>query len=419
MIRKRQSSERICTSDKIFGTPVIATNWSSNTEFMNPDIACMVGYRFAEIEETAGAYQRRKAEQMKITALIMAGGRGERFWPRSRKNFPKQFLSLTNDGRSMLQLTVDRILPLTAIEDVFIVTNRDYKSLVKEQLPGIPDENILCEPAGRNTAPCIGLGAVHIERRYGDALMMVLPSDHLIKYNSMFLTVLSEACRLAEENTNLITIGITPSYPETGYGYIKFNPEERRGQAFSVERFVEKPDLAVAKEYLETEEYLWNSGMFVWKVSSILKDMELFMKDTWQGLLRIRDAIGTEAQELVLEREFQAFSSVSIDYGVMEKAENIYTVPGTFGWDDVGSWLAIERIRRTNEAGNVVNGNVITINSRNCIIEGTRKLIAAVGLEDLIVVDSDDAMLICEKSSSGDIKKVLENLKICNREEYI
>lgn len=398
---------------------MIATNWSSNTEFMNPDIACMVGYRFAEIEETAGAYQRRKAEQMKITALIMAGGRGERFWPRSRKNFPKQFLSLTNDGRSMLQLTVDRILPLTAIEDVFIVTNRDYKSLVKEQLPGIPDENILCEPAGRNTAPCIGLGAVHIERRYGDALMMVLPSDHLIKYNSMFLTVLSEACRLAEENTNLITIGITPSYPETGYGYIKFNPEERRGQAFSVERFVEKPDLAVAKEYLETEEYLWNSGMFVWKVSSILKDMELFMKDTWQGLLRIRDAIGTEAQELVLEREFQAFSSVSIDYGVMEKAENIYTVPGTFGWDDVGSWLAIERIRRTNEAGNVVNGNVITINSRNCIIEGTRKLIAAVGLEDLIVVDSDDAMLICEKSSSGDIKKVLENLKICNREEYI
>lgn len=379
----------------------------------------MVGYRFAEIEETAGAYQRRKAEQMKITALIMAGGRGERFWPRSRKNFPKQFLSLTNDGRTMLQLTVDRILPLTAIEDIFIVTNRDYKSLVKEQLPGIPDENILCEPAGRNTAPCIGLGAVHIERRYGDALMMVLPSDHLIKYNSMFLTVLSEACRLAEENTNLITIGITPSYPETGYGYIKFNPEERRGQAFSVERFVEKPDLAVAKEYLETEEYLWNSGMFVWKVSSILKDMELFMKDTWQGLLRIRDAIGTEAQEVVLEREFQAFSSVSIDYGVMEKAENIYTVPGTFGWDDVGSWLAIERIQRTNEAGNVVNGNVITINSRNCIIEGTRKLIAAVGLEDLIVVDSDDAMLICEKSSSGDIKKVLENLKICNREEYI
>lgn len=356
---------------------------------------------------------------MKITALIMAGGRGERFWPRSRKNFPKQFLSLTNDGRTMLQLTVDRILPLTAIEDIFIVTNRDYKSLVKEQLPGIPDENILCEPAGRNTAPCIGLGAVHIERRYGDALMMVLPSDHLIKYNSMFLTVLSEACRLAEENTNLITIGITPSYPETGYGYIKFKPEERKGQAFSVERFVEKPDLAVAKEYLETEEYLWNSGMFVWKVSSILKDMELFMKDTWQGLLRIRDAIGTEAQELVLEREFQAFSSVSIDYGVMEKAENIYTVPGTFGWDDVGSWLAIERIQRTNEAGNVVNGNVITINSRNCIIEGTRKLIAAVGLEDLIVVDSDDAMLICEKSSSGDIKKVLENLKICNREEYI
>lgn len=356
---------------------------------------------------------------MKKTALIMAGGRGERFWPRSRRNMPKQFLSLTGDGRTMIQQTVERILPLVEMEDIFIATNKDYKTLVMQQLPKLPEENILCEPVGRNTAPCIGLGAVKIARKYEDALMMVLPSDHLIKYNSMFVNVLKEACQIAEEGKNLVTIGITPDYPETGYGYIKFNPAVFKDSAFAVDRFVEKPSLEVAKEYLATEEYLWNSGMFVWKTSSILKNMELFMRDTWLGLNRIQRAMGTEEEDSVLEKEFTAFASESVDYGIMEKAEDIYTIPGTFGWDDVGSWLAVERIRKTNEFGNVVNGNVITINSKNCIIEGSKKLIAAVGLDDLIVVDSDDATLICEKSASGDIKKVLENLKICNREEYI
>lgn len=356
---------------------------------------------------------------MKATALIMAGGRGERFWPRSRRSLPKQFLSLTGDGRTMIQLTVERILALVSIEDIFIVTNRDYKALVREQLPEIPEENILCEPVGRNTAPCIGLGAVHIAKKYGDAMMMVLPSDHLIKYNSMFVNTLKEASRIAEENTNLMTIGITPDYPETGYGYIKFNPEISKGQAFAVERFVEKPNLEVAKEYLATEEYLWNSGMFVWKASSILKNIELFMKDVYEGLERIKESIGTAEEAQVLEKEFTEFCSESIDYGIMEKAENIYTIPGAFGWDDVGSWLAVDRIRKSNEMGNVVSGNVITVNSKNCIIEGSKKLIAAVGLRNMIIVDTEDAILICEKPSVGEIKKVLENLKICNREEYI
>ena len=356
---------------------------------------------------------------MKVTALIMAGGRGERFWPRSRKNLPKQFLSLTGDGRTMIQLSVERILPIVNIEDIYIATNKDYKELVKEQLPDLPEENILCEPVGRNTAPCIGLGAVYVAKKYEDALMLVLPSDHLIKYTSMFVNTLKEACQIAEENTNLVTIGITPDYAETGYGYIKFNPSICKGRAFEVDRFVEKPSIEVAKEYLETEEYLWNSGMFVWKVSSILKNMQMFMQDTYQGLLKIQNAIGTEEEQQVLEREFVAFASESIDYGIMEKAEDIYTLPGTFGWDDVGSWLAVDRIRKSNELGNVVNGNIITINSKNCIIEGSKKLIAAVGLEDLIIVDSQDATLICEKQSAGDIKKVLENLKICNRDEYI
>lgn len=356
---------------------------------------------------------------LKKTALIMAGGRGERFWPRSRKSFPKQFLSLTGDGHTMIQHTIKRILPIINIEDIYIATNRDYKALVIEQLPEIPEENILCEPIGKNTAPCIGLGAVHIAHKYEDAIMIVLPSDHLIKYNSMFLSTLQDACQIAEENMNLVTIGITPDYAETGYGYIKFNPNLCRGRAFRVERFVEKPSLEVAKEYLETEEYLWNSGMFVWKVSSILKNMEQFMKNTYNGLLHIKDVIGTSEEEYVLEKEFYSFTPESIDYGVMEKAQDIYILPGTFGWDDVGSWLAVERIQKTNEFGNIVNGNIITINSKNCIIEGSKKLIATVGLENLIIVDTEDATLICEKESAGDIKKVLENLKICNRDEYI
>ena len=349
----------------------------------------------------------------------MAGGRGERFWPKSRKNLPKQFLSLTDDGKTMIQLTVERILPLVKIEDIYIATNRDYKQLVKEQLPEIPEENILCEPAGKNTAPCIGLGAVHIQKKYGNAVMMVLPSDHLIKYNSMFVSTLSDACEVAELGENLVTLGITPDSPETGYGYIKFLPDKTLGRAFAVERFVEKPNLEVAKAYVASEQYLWNSGMFVWKVSTILDNLKAYLPETFEGLERIQAAIGTEQQEAVLEKEFYAFQSESIDYGVMEKANHIYILTGAFGWDDVGSWLAVGRLKTSNEFGNVIDGNVVSVNTKNCIIQGEGKLIATIGLSDLIIVDSKDAILICEKDSAGDIKKVLENLRICNQTQYL
>lgn len=346
----------------------------------------------------------------------MAGGRGERFWPKSRKSLPKQFLSLTDDGRTMIQLTVDRISPLVDIKDVFISTNKDYKNLVREQLPDIPEENILCEPVGRNTAPCIGLAAVHAAKKHDDAAMIVLPSDHLIKYTNMFIRTLNDALEVADKGENLVTIGITPDYPETGYGYIKFDPNETTGHAYGVDRFVEKPSLAVAKEYLETEEYLWNSGMFVWKADAILNCFKQFLPDMYKGLTDIGNA---DNYEEALDRIFPGLESVSIDYGILEKAKNIYIIPGSFGWDDVGSWLAVGRIKTSNEQGNVVSGNVITIDSRDNIIQGGKKLIAAVGLKDLIIVDSDDATLICDKDSAGDIKKVLENLKICNRDEYI
>ena len=356
---------------------------------------------------------------MKTTALIMAGGRGERFWPKSRRSLPKQFLSLTDDGKTMIQLTVERILPLVAPEDIYIATNRDYKALVREQLPEVPEENILCEPVGKNTAPCIGLGAEHMKKKYGDAMMLVLPSDHLIKYNTIFINTLEDAIDVAAEGKNLVTIGITPDAPETGYGYIRLKSNERCRRAFKVDRFVEKPDLERAKEYLASEEYLWNSGMFVWKVSTVLENLQKYLPDTFAGLERIGAAVGTADEQAVLEKEFSAFKAESIDYGIMEKAKNIYILTGAFGWDDVGSWLAVGRIKKSNEFGNVIDGNVITVDPKNTSVQGGKKLLAVVGVKDLIIVDTEDALLVCDKHSAGSIKKVVENLQICNRTEYL
>ena len=356
---------------------------------------------------------------MKKTALIMAGGKGERFWPRSRVNLPKQFLSLTDDGKTMIQLTVERISPLVDTKDVYIATNANYRELVKEQLPGIPEENILCEPIGRNTAPCIGLGAVHVASKYDDAVMIVLPSDHLIKHNDIFKDTFVNACEVAESGANLVTVGITPNYPETGYGYIKYNKDNKEGVSYSVEKFVEKPDLETAKSYLEDGSYLWNSGMFVWKVSTILDCFKSFMPSTYDGLMKIKASVGTADYQDTLKKEFPDLESQSVDYGIMEKADDIYTLAGNFGWDDVGSWLAVGRIKENNEDGNVVNGNVVTVNTKNCVIEGADKLIATVGLRDMIVVDTKDATLISTKENAGEIKKVLASLREAGKNEYL
>ena len=356
---------------------------------------------------------------MKKTALIMAGGKGERFWPKSRQSLPKQFLSLTNDGKTMIQLTVERILPLVEMEDIYIATNAKYKHLVMEQLPELPEQNILCEPVGRNTAPCIGLGAVHIHHKYEDAIMMVLPSDHLIKYNDIFVETLSNACDVAEEGQNLITIGITPNYPETGYGYIKADKESTLKKSFAVDCFVEKPNYEVAKSYVESGDYYWNSGMFIWKLSSILSNMQTFMADTYEGLLKIQSAIGTLDEDQILQAIFPNFVSDSIDYGIMEKASDIYLIPGNFGWDDVGSWLAVERVRGTDEARNTLNGNIVAIDTERCTIEGHKRLIATVGLKNLIIVDTEDALLVADKMAAGDIKKILAELRETQKENYL
>lgn len=362
---------------------------------------------------------RSEVMNMKKTALIMAGGKGERFWPRSRVTLPKQFLSLTDDGKTMIQLTVERISPIVDMSDVYIATNENYRELVKQQLPGIPEENILCEPVGRNTAPCIGLGAVHVSKKYDDAVMIVLPSDHLIKNNEIFVETFNEACNMAEKGDNLVTVGITPNYPETGYGYIKYDNDGMCGNARPVVQFVEKPDLQKAQEYLLQGTYLWNSGMFVWKVSTILKCFDKYMEKTAKGLEVIKEAIGQPNQDDVLNEVFPQLESLSVDYGIMEKAKNIYTIPGNFGWDDVGSWLAVGRIKENDKDGNVVNGNVVAIDTKNCVIEGQEKLIATVGLTDIVIVDTKDATLVAAKESAGQIKQILAKLREDGRNEYL
>ena len=354
--------------------------------------------------------------------VIMAGGKGERFWPKSRINLPKQFLSLTDDGKSMIQHTVERAKSLVNIENVYVVTNEMYKNLVLEHVPDIPDENIIIEPVAKNTAPCIGLAAMHIAKKDINSKMIILPSDHLIKFNEIFIDTLKTALDVVEKGDNLVTIGITPNYPETGYGYINFTKGESfkdSANVYEVLRFVEKPNLEKAKEYLTSGQYLWNSGMFVWKASTILKNFKEYLPEIYEGLQKIGESIDTKKYEEVLKKEFSNLPSESIDYGIMEKAKNIYVIPGNFGWDDVGSWLSLERINKTNQDGNVINGNVISIRTKNSIIQGNEKLIATIGLEDIVIVDTDDVTLICHKDNTQEVKEIISNLKICNRNEYL
>lgn len=346
---------------------------------------------------------------MKITAVIMAGGKGERFWPKSRTSRPKQFLSLTADGETMIQKTVKRLLPIVDAEDIFISTNEMYRSLAEEQLPQIPKENILCEPAPRNTAPCIAFSAAVIGRKYEDAIMMVLPSDHLIGIEDIYIDTLKKAAAAAEKGENLVTVGITPTYPETGYGYINFG--KAAGDTYEVERFVEKPDLATAEKYLASGKYLWNSGMFIWKISTIMENMKKLMPEVYSGAVKIGEAFGTPEFNEVLEREFTAMPAESVDYGIMEKADNIYTIPGSFGWDDVGSWLAVERINDTDENNNYTEGDVCFADMKNTTVCGGKRLVAVVGAEDLIIVDTDDTVLVCSKNSTQDVKKIIAALR--------
>lgn len=353
------------------------------------------------------------------TVVIMAGGKGERFWPKSRQNFPKQFLSLTADGKTMLQLTVDRALNFTDITKVFVVTNQQYKDIVKSQIIDLPEDNILCEPVARNTAPCIAFAAQITQKKFGENVMIVLPSDHLIGDIDSFNSAINNAVSYSKNSKNLATIGIIPTYPETGYGYINYDKSQSDNGCYQVVKFVEKPSIDKAKEYVESGSYLWNSGMFVWSATVILDKFKELMPNIYEKSLNISNAYGTDNYEKVLTREFALMESESVDYGIMEKSDNIITIPCQCGWNDVGSWLALESINPCDSNGNMVQGDCINISSKNCTIVGGKRLIAAVGLENVVIVETDDAILVCNKDNTQDVKQVISELKTQNKNNYL
>ncbi|HBF68462.1 MAG TPA: mannose-1-phosphate guanylyltransferase [Firmicutes bacterium] len=343
---------------------------------------------------------------MKIVALIMAGGRGERFYPASRIKLPKQFLCLTNDNETMIQKTVKRISPLVDIKDTYILTNEMYKDLTKEQLPGLPEENIILEPVSRNTAPAIELGVEKVKDKYDDALIIVLPSDHLIKDENEFRRIISLGADFAIKNNALITIGIKPNEPNTGYGYIHLG--EQKGNLYKVNRFVEKPNLEKAIEYLNDGNYVWNAGMFIFTIKNIDNAFKAYMKKQY-------DILSKDTSK------FSEVDSISIDYGIMEKANNIYVIPGDFGWDDVGSWLAIERINGVdNNSNTILNKDTVTLETTRTTVKGDNdKLIITLGVDNLIVVESNDVILVASKDKISDIKKVIATLKEQGKDKFI
>jgi len=342
-----------------------------------------------------------------LCALIMAGGKGTRFWPLSTVEKPKQFLKLVSED-TMIQMSVKRLEKLIPVERIFIVTGKKYMELVKEQLPNLPYRNIIIEPVGKNTAPCIALSAFHINKIYEDATIAVLPSDHLIKDEENFLEILNSADEFVSKNKEaIVTIGMKPDRPETGYGYINYSHMHcaiNGCEIRPVKKFVEKPDLHKAKEYLEDGNYLWNGGMFIWKAINILRLTRKYLINTFEVLSEIA-ATCAEDYHRVLEEKYNNVDSISVDFGIMEKAKDIYVIPGNFGWDDVGSWESVERYREKDEFNNVFMGNVKKFDCSNNIIISNGKPIVISGLQDIFVVESDEMIFVGKKDGMESIRE--------------
>ena len=356
-------------------------------------------------------------------AVIMAGGKGARFWPRSRNHLPKHLLDITSD-RTIIQETVDRISPLFPPEKILVVTGAAHAGELIRQLPQIPAENILIEPVGRNTAPCIGLAAIAIRQLAGDSVMVVLPSDHRIGDEKTFLHLLKAAAAAAAEDERLVTIGIRPTRPDTGFGYIEQGDLclHAEGEAvFAVKSIREKPNREQAEALLAQGGFYWNSGMFIWKTSTILKAIKTYLPDIHDGLQEIGDAFHTESQDEVIAKVYNGLRSISIDFGVMEKAGNAFLIPGDFGWSDVGSWDALWEVLPQDAAGNAgrKEGQLIAVNTQNSLVYSSKKLVALLDMDDIIVVDTDDALLICRRGSSQDVKKVVDILESKGQTELL
>ncbi len=353
-------------------------------------------------------------------AVIMAGGSGTRFWPLSREKMPKQLLKIGAED-TLIQETVKRVLPLINREDIFVVTNHNLADAINTQLSAkfgeTWDMNFILEPEARNTAPALGLAALHLNRIDPDGIMVVFSADHSIRKADEFLRLLRKAGNAAVDNY-LVTLGIKPDRPETGYGYIKAGDpcygseiKDQNAGVCRVEAFVEKPNIETARDYLRQGKYYWNSGIFIWKTSALLHEIEKHAPSLYKGLMEIQKSIGTDTETEVIRQVFKKLESISIDYAVMEKTDRAAVIPADIGWSDVGSWTALDDVSERDASGNVIAGNVIDIDSHDSIIYAEKRLVATIGLKNVVVVDTPDATLVCSKDRAQDVKKVVEELK--------
>lgn len=346
-----------------------------------------------------------------LHAVIMAGGTGTRFWPRSTRDKPKQFLNIFGD-QTMLQATAHRIAPLIPAERTWVITNDSYVNLVKNQLPEVPEENIIGEPVAKNTAPCVAAAAALIAQKDPEGTMVVLPADHLITKENKFLSTLKTSAQSARKRNALVTIGIQPTHPETGYGYIEFERSSAKPQTSDgvkkVRQFREKPDFSTAKAFLAAGNFLWNSGMFVWGIPTIIDQFQKHLPKIHNEIEKL-----TSDTPSAIENFYRACPSVSIDYGIMEHAENVLVVPGDIGWSDVGSWRAVYDIEEKDDKDNVINAkwSAVSESSNNLIYSKSDKMIALVGVNNVAVVETDKAILVCSLDDAQGVKKIVQSLK--------
>jgi mannose-1-phosphate guanylyltransferase len=351
-----------------------------------------------------------------VYAVIMAGGSGTRFWPKSTKKYPKQFLSLFGEG-TMIQNTANRIKEIIPQERILVVTNDNYVGIVKEQLPKVPETNIVGEPVAKNTAPCVAIAAELLIKQDPEAIMVVLPADHHITDPEEFQNILSTAVAKAEQGDNLVTIGIQPNRPETGFGYIHANssePEAIKGNKVeSVLGFKEKPDVKTAEEFVSAGDYYWNSGMFIWKAQTVLEEFKKQLPDMYDALKDASQDLYTDLHSAAINEFYFDCESVSIDYGIMEGARGVFVVPGDFGWNDVGSWTAVYDLGEKNKDGNVVQ----TLNAsfagaeKNLVVSNSGKMISLVGVENVAVIETEDSILVCDLNQAQGVKEIVEQLK--------
>lgn len=357
-------------------------------------------------------------------AVIMAGGSGTRFWPRSTQEKPKQFLNFFGD-RSLLQRTVERIQPLIPTERILIITNKRYVDLVKEQIPEIDENHIIGEPIARNTAPCIALAAAIIRKKDPDGTMVVLPSDHFINDTKTFLKIVKSAIEKAAESQSLVTIGIKPNRPETGYGYIQYNDEESQVVSgipiHQVITFAEKPDMETAIGFINSGNFLWNSGMFVWRADTILNEMKAHLSQVYNEAKLLEKKLSGAKRTSAIKQFYENCMSISIDYGIMEKAKTVHVIPGDFGWNDVGSWLAVYELEKKDAGGNVSSASTTHfLNTTNSYVRSeSDKLIALIEVQGLAVVETEKAILVCRLDASQKVKELVETLEKKGQKEFL